>query len=1834
MIGLYGAVICGEQNSRLSAIKGTPIYSHDFSELGDWTIINGPGVAGVPNSAVTWIVPAPNKSPSTLFPTNEGSSPATYKAAYISYGTMSGLHDDWLISPSIAFEAGKKYALNFDVLSDGAGTERIEVYIGNGNTIADQTTPLADYGIISNGNLNPGGVIYNRDLTFSVPTSGNYNIAFRNTSFGANAIDFCMSNVKINEVETVLSTPYFHDFKTFSGWVTTNVKPNYPTAYPGGTNSVQGFDIPSQSSASLKNPFDLFAGTENTISARHAAAQLNRTVASGKPHNDWLISPAIRLEEGKTYTIDFEVALQSNGTELLKLYVGNGYAVANMTTELDSYTIVASATGDVAGTKFSKRVEFTPTETRDYNFGFYDYSAVNTCGSLLISNFDLKEMPTVNAQKDLAVVSLSGENSILANEASVYTVNIINLGDETQNNYTVQLVDAEDNVVAETVVTDEAIAFNQNKNVTITWTPAAEMEKTVFANVILEGDEDLTNNKTTESLTITVKGHYAVNGTVTNRVFTTLEGCVVKLKGFREYTTTTLSNGTFSFPAIYTADNYTLTITKDGYNEYTSTFNVEKQNVDLGGIILVKKGGYGSIYTYDFTELGDWTVIDDYPGETNLGSPCNWIAPSVGPYGNPFPTIAVNKYKNALYSANSKRAANDWLISPSFEFVVGETYKFFFDVAVDQWGNEKFKVTIGKGVTAEAQNRVLADYVGITNKTIERKEVVITVEETGSYNIGFHCYSDKDQGSLMISNIDLQGTIAVEMFKDLKAVSVSGPNTVEVDKENTFTVLIENIGIEPQSNYTVEFVVNNNVVGSEVVAEVIEPKATKTVSFKYTASSIGDINVFGRVVLALDEVTDNNTTDVVNVEVVSGMEAPGAPTNVIATRTGMVVTVKWDAPTAGINGGLFDVTSMTYKVTRIPDYIVVAEGLAQRSFTETLATAGVYSYRVQAINNVGVGGVTNSNEIKVGGSYSVPYFCNFDNLLNEWTVVDANTDGKTWRAPIQGNHAGQVFPWGTDLKSAECTYSLTNDANDWLITPAIEMQAGAKYRIKHETTNRYGQTTEDFKVTIGKNKTVSAQSTTLATHSITRAQSEDPKANIFTEYFTCEETGDYYIGFHCISKKDQGGLILDEIEITKSEGKDLAAISITGPSIIKNNAPSVYNVVVENKGSEIQNEYILQLIDGDQNVLATKNVTTPIVPDSKQTIEIDLTPTSIGDIVVFGKVVLNGDFDNANDRTSGYVQVKIRNAYTVTGKIVDIVNAPVEGVNVNVQGFYPYTTTTNSNGIFTLTDVFSANDYSIKTWKKGYQDCNSTFNVVSSDVTLNDFVMNEIIVEPYGLKIVDNGTEKERIFEYSNEPSIFDDFEGHNPFVDASSGRIGWTYIDGDNYALYAHEGFAYPGWKLGIKASWMTFNPFLTIPPIDNRPNMLAHSGNQYIMSMACVDPTNEDYIVSPLLNFGVDFKLKFWARSSTEVLERFQIGYSTTGNSMGDFENWVQLGLYEEVPSTQWTQFSYTIPAAAKYVTIKCVSDAADMMMVDDIFIGHEAPETKSFTTYEIYLDGTKVAETKDRSYKFTDLSLGDHTAGVVAVYNSARTTMKTIEFVTTNKYIVNITNCPGGTLSVKSGNTTITNGMGVNANTPLTITATPDGGYNLTSLTVNGVDFVSGGTYIVNTNVEIAVVFTQKVWNVTIQQPEVGGTIEVTANGNVVNSGSTIPNGTQIVINNNPDDGYKLRQIKINGIAITGNKYTVVKDVVVNAEFMIINGVENAQELSVKTYPNPVKDVLNIEGEYNSIEIYDISGKMVESINSMESQINIEKLPSATYILKINIGEKQIMRRIIKQ
>ncbi len=164
----------------------------------------------------------------------------------------------------------------------------------------------------------------------------------------------------------------------------------------------------------------------------------------------------------------------------------------------------------------------------------------------------------------------------------------------------------------------------------------------------------------------------------------------------------------------------------------------------------------------------------------------------------------------------------------------------------------------------------------------------------------------------------------------------------------------------------------------------------------------------------------------------------------------------------------------------------------------------------------------------------------------------------------------------------------------------------------------------------------------------------------------------------------------------------------------------------------------------------------------------------------------------------------------------------------------------------------------------------------------------------------------------------------------------GWLNLDLDGAASPVWNGYSIPG--LGEALAWLVFNPQQTNPPL---AAISAHGGAQLLASVAAFPPANNDWLISPSLQLGVNPQLSFWARSHTADygLERLRVLISTSGADPASFIA-LHTGNWLLVPD-EWTVYIFNLAAwqgQSARLAFNCVSWDAQALYLDDVVITGE--------------------------------------------------------------------------------------------------------------------------------------------------------------------------------------------------------------------------------------------------------------------------------------------------------
>jgi len=210
--------------------------------------------------------------------------------------------------------------------------------------------------------------------------------------------------------------------------------------------------------------------------------------------------------------------------------------------------------------------------------------------------------------------------------------------------------------------------------------------------------------------------------------------------------------------------------------------------------------------------------------------------------------------------------------------------------------------------------------------------------------------------------------------------------------------------------------------------------------------------------------------------------------------------------------------------------------------------------------------------------------------------------------------------------------------NNWLVSPAIQLPATGSYTLKFWTKfeSTYSYESSTVCISTGSNDPTSSDFTVLKTWT----QSEVGDLYNWTEFtlpLNAYLGQQIYIGFRYTAANGTNGFYwyLDDIKVSEPAVNDLGAVSVSGGAIAPTGVPAQYAVTVKNFGSATQTNYTVNLKKQDGTLLASVPGTAIAFGETKP-YQLNWTPTTAENTNIYGEVVLSGDQDPSNDKTSNY----------------------------------------------------------------------------------------------------------------------------------------------------------------------------------------------------------------------------------------------------------------------------------------------------------------------------------------------------------------------------------------------------------------------------------------------------------------------------------------------------------------------------------------------------------------------------------------------------------------------
>lgn len=490
--------------------------------------------------------------------------------------------------------------------------------------------------------------------------------------------------------------------------------------------------------------------------------------------------------------------------------------------------------------------------------------------------------------------------------------------------------------------------------------------------------------------------------------------------------------------------------------------------------------------------------------------------------------------------------------------------------------------------------------------------------------------------------------------------------------------------------------------------------------------------------------------------------------------------------------------------------------------------------------------------------YTPPYSYDFNSGLGEFTSLDSNGDGNTFKLTSYSgyNYTGGAFYDGTATQGA---------ADDWLFTPELTLQSDLVYEMSFYCKTQTSGKTNKLEIKAGSTKT--AEGMTVNVMDIT----EIPGTawTQMTARFSVEADGNYYVGFHALSDAGQNYFYIDNISIA-------AGVNPLAP-----NAPSAETPTFNVNGSTLE---------------ALISITAPATTFGGNDLSGDLTlnikradsetPATL--TAAPGATVTYTDTNALLSSTTYDISCT---ANGVESQTTTVTANPVFGTPNPVEGF----TVTQDGNVFTLnwnavTTPTIEGEIFIPASVRYNVKCGNTAVVSDFDGTSTT----------YTYPMPEDGQE---VIKFSIEAKFGDKVSGT-----ASSGNyIVGNPLTGDFAESFANYSYTNGGWSTDPEMASYGWRPS---SGISYPTEISAQDGDNGLIQFS-LRPGNEQRLVSPKLDLTSlqNGKLKFWMFMLSSGSTKVQPGFIVDGVE-------TLLGeplMISDGESSGWKEFTYILPESA---------------------------------------------------------------------------------------------------------------------------------------------------------------------------------------------------------------------------------------------------------------------------------------------------------------------------------
>lgn len=559
------------------------------------------------------------------------------------------------------------------------------------------------------------------------------------------------------------------------------------------------------------------------------------------------------------------------------------------------------------------------------------------------------------------------------------------------------------------------------------------------------------------------------------------------------------------------------------------------------------------------------------------------------------------------YYAPMSGIGDDWLFFPKAHFTSGEN---LYLITMDLWSllatrYENLEVWLSTSTNPADAFLKVADFDKYNKDTHHIEKVKFAITEAGDYHVAFHT-APTDGWMINLENITVEMTEDTKQAPaDLKGVEITGGENGALEAIITFyapTKSISGAALDPSKEITVHA---TSDAGTSSVKVLPGQQATFTVPTFQGTNTIWLVpqNEGG---YGLEK----------SFTVFTGVEKPGPVTNVSYSISddGLSMTLSWDAPVIGENGGYINPDEVKYQIYTAGDemWMFHKDIGSERTYTYTIP-AGSQSLVQVAIAGYNVAGTASTANFKgasriMGTPHELPFTETFtwgypDHLpilivkptalhTANWTLNDPTAYEYNALSPDYGAMICQPTASGESLGRAEFPIVSTLGYNNATFRLDIYHFASGGYARVLAKTGDDTQYTTIGEVDTSKGKGYTNELFRLPE----RFQNRPWVAFAIEAEFNSSSTDRY--------------VIIDNYHVIDLPDNDIMAVITDGPTAVTAGETALYSAVAYNNGKNtLTYNGLWEVLDGDKVIASQSVVGSPLEPEETEDTDFSFTPT-------------------------------------------------------------------------------------------------------------------------------------------------------------------------------------------------------------------------------------------------------------------------------------------------------------------------------------------------------------------------------------------------------------------------------------------------------------------------------------------------------------------------------------------------------------------------------------------------------------------------------------------------